>query len=85
MGDSKSEHVTAGAGAEIGGTDEGTSGGDNGGVGENIVIKWRREQMNKLLNKQVGDDCVFVYVSAHAWRQMNEWEMEKTKWASNGG
>lgn len=36
-------------------------------VGENIVIKWRPEQMKKLLKTRVGDDCMFVYVCADCW------------------
>lgn len=32
-------------------------------MGESIVIKTRPEQMNKLLNKQVCDDCVFLAIA----------------------
>lgn len=57
-------------------------------VGENIVDKWRPEQMNKLLNKQVGDDCALVQIVAatvHTCVRGKWGMMEETKWASNGG
>lgn len=58
-----------------------------------VRILWTSDVLSKLLHKQVGDGCEFVFAHivgalVHVCKcgQMNELGMmEETKWASNEG